>query len=119
MIRLATMTGSIVRPTMLRSFCAGAEDGMIYGTVKWFDAVKGFGFIIPDSGDRDVFVHQTQVHADGFRSLADGEKVRFRVESGDDGRERAVGVTAEDGGFVMGAPRPNRDQNDWADAEKW
>jgi cold shock CspA family protein len=99
--------------------CSAPEDDLVFGTVKWFDAVKGFGFIIPDSGDRDVFVHQTQIHADGFRSLADGEKVRFRVEAGDDGRERAVGVTSEDGGFVAGAPRPNRNQNDWADAEKW
>ena len=87
----------------IRTMMCSAPEDVVFGTVKWFDAVKGFGFIIPDSGDRDVFVHQTQIHADGF-ALADGEKVRFRVEAGDDGRERAVGVTAEDGGFVAGAP---------------
>ena len=51
------------------------SDEKILGTVKWFSDRKGFGFITPASGGPDVFVHQTEIHAPGFRSLADGEEV--------------------------------------------
>ena len=51
---------------------------MANGTVKWFNDKKGFGFISQDNGD-DVFVHQTSIQGDGFRTLTEGEKVEFEV----------------------------------------
>ncbi|RWH90174.1 MAG: cold-shock protein [Mesorhizobium sp.] len=53
---------------------------MATGTVKWFNATKGFGFIQPDSGGTDVFVHISAVERAGLRSLADGQKVSYEVE---------------------------------------
>ncbi len=52
------------------------------GTVKWFNDAKGFGFITPEDGSKDVFVHHTAIAASGFRSLAEGERVEFEVEQG-------------------------------------
>lgn len=75
------------------------------GTVKWFNVTKGFGFITPDEGGEDLFVHQTAIQADGFRSLADGEQVEFFIETGSDGRQKAVNVCAPGGVNVKGAPR--------------
>ncbi|CAK9870777.1 unnamed protein product [Sphagnum jensenii] len=73
------------------------------GTVKWFNSSKGFGFITPDDGGEDLFVHQTSIHAEGFRSLREGESVEFSVESSDDGRTKALDVTGPGGTFVQGA----------------
>ena len=58
-------------------------------TVKWFNATKGFGFIQPDSGGKDVFVHISAVERAGLTGLADNQKVTFDIESGRDGRESA------------------------------
>ncbi len=55
------------------------------GTVKWFNDAKGFGFIAPEDGGKDVFVHQTAIASGGFRSLAEGDKVEFEVEQGTKG----------------------------------
>ena len=55
--------------------CGSAGD-VVSGTVKWFDVSKGYGFITPSEGGKDIFVHQTEIHAPGFRSLADGEEVK-------------------------------------------
>jgi cold shock protein len=52
------------------------------GTVKWFNDQKGFGFITPDDGGKDCFVHHTAIQADGFRSLAEGDKVEFTITQG-------------------------------------
>lgn len=52
------------------------------GTVKWFNDAKGFGFITPENGEKDCFVHHTAIKADGFRSLAEGERVEFDIVQG-------------------------------------
>uniref|UniRef100_A0A804P4P3 CSD domain-containing protein n=1 Tax=Zea mays TaxID=4577 RepID=A0A804P4P3_MAIZE len=72
------------------------------GTVKWFNDTKGFGFISPEDGSEDLFVHQSSIKSEGFRSLAEGEEVEFSVSEGDDGRTKAVDVTGPDGSFVRG-----------------
>ncbi len=55
------------------------------GTVKWFNDAKGFGFITPDNGQKDCFVHHSAIQAQGFRSLAEGERVEFEVVEGKKG----------------------------------
>jgi CspA family cold shock protein len=62
---------------------------MANGTVKWFNATKGFGFIEPEGGSKDVFVHISAVERSGLTGLKDGQKVTFDVQSGRDGRESA------------------------------
>ena len=62
---------------------------MATGTVKWFNDAKGFGFITPDGGGKDVFVNPTAIQAEGFRSLAEGQKVEFDVQQGPKGPQAA------------------------------
>ena len=64
---------------------------MATGTVKWFSDEKGFGFITPDVGSRDLFVHHSSIQADGYRSLAEGAKVSYEEEAGPKG-PKAVNV---------------------------
>ncbi len=58
---------------------------MATGTVKWFNESKGFGFIAPSDGSKDVFVHFSAIVGDGFRTLAEGQTVSFEVENGPKG----------------------------------
>lgn len=60
---------------------------MATGTVKWFNEKKGFGFIVPDEGGKDLFVHHTNIATEGFRTLQDGQKVQYEVAEGQKGPE--------------------------------
>ena len=66
---------------------------MITGTVKWFNESKGFGFITPADGSKDVFVHFSAIQCSGFKTLAEGQQVSFEVEQGQKGPS-AVNVKA-------------------------
>jgi cold shock protein len=78
----------------LRSFRMKKEvNSMTQGTVKWFNAEKGFGFISPDGGAQDVFVHHSEIQSEGYRSLDENQRVEFEIAQGAKGPQ-AVGVTA-------------------------
>ena len=66
---------------------------MAQGTVKWFNAEKGFGFIAPSDGGADVFVHYSEIQGNGFRSLEENQQVEFEVGQGQKGPQ-AMGVRA-------------------------
>ena len=62
---------------------------MTTGTVKWFNADKGFGFITPEDGGKDLFVHHSAIDGDGYRSLDEGEKVSYETQPSDKGPKAA------------------------------
>ena len=63
------------------------------GTVKWFNATKGFGFIQPDNGDADAFVHISAVERAGLRGLAEGQRVQYELTRGRNGKTSAENLT--------------------------
>ncbi|CAL6396000.1 unnamed protein product [Bathycoccus prasinos] len=75
------------------------------GVVKWFNASKGFGFIIPDDGSEEIFVHQSHLKAEGFRSLRESEKVEYDVDATEGEKTKAINVTGPDGSNVLGSKR--------------
>ncbi len=66
---------------------------MATGTVKWFNAAKGFGFIQPEDGSKDVFLHVSAVESAGLQSPDDGQKIQYELESGRDGRSSAGSIS--------------------------
>jgi len=68
---------------------------MANGSVKWFNSTKGFGFIEPENGGKDIFVHISAVERAGLTGLNDGQKLSFDVERGRDGRESAANLVVQ------------------------
>jgi cold shock protein len=68
------------------------DDAMAEGTVKWFNPQKGYGFIQPDDGSKDVFVHISSVERAGLSSLSEGQKVSFDLERGQQGKMAAINL---------------------------
>ena len=64
----------------------------VRGVVKWFDPTKGYGFIAPEDGGKDIFVHISAVERAGIRQLNDGQAVSFEIEAGRDGRQSATNL---------------------------
>ncbi len=73
------------------------ENSMTIGTVKWFNTVKGFGFIQPDEGGNDAFVHISAVERAGMSSLTEGQRVEYELVRGKNGKMAAEDLKAADG----------------------
>ena len=85
------------------------------GSVKWFNQRKGFGFIMPDEGGSDVFVHVTAVQAAGLDTLADGQRIVYELGQGKDGREIAANLKPLDAAADQDAPTNQEGQDTTGD----
>jgi len=110
LLRFATARAHALTPKGLPAMAAAQTYARAFGSrrgsVKFFNAERGFGFILSD--DEDIFVHYTGIESSGgFRSLADGEEVEFDTEKDHSGKTRAVRVTGPNGAPVKGTQRQN------------
>jgi len=91
----AICSPAIERDTATDARNREGETSMAKGTVKWFNPTKGYGFIAPDSGGKDVFVHISAVQKAGLRTLNEGQKVGFEIEQQQNGRAAAVNLAPD------------------------
>jgi CspA family cold shock protein len=75
---------------------------MLTGIVKWFNNAKGYGFILPDEGNTDVFAHYSAINMEGYKTLKAGQSVRFEVEAGPKGMH-AIAIEALEAAAVLGS----------------
>jgi CspA family cold shock protein len=81
------MRAAFAPPLPVHEWQKEVLSNMAQGTVKWFNDQKGYGFITPDEGGKDVFVHHSSIAGDGFKTLAEGARVEFEVAEGQKGPE--------------------------------
>jgi len=105
----------VVRSALFSTTDSESPGEKFKGTVKWFDAKKGFGFLCPNDGTNDVFVHHSAIYSQGFRTLGDGEEVEFEIFEEENGRLKAFNVTGPEGAYVQGAPRPPQGGGGYSD----
>jgi len=95
-LRSCTIGGRLEASRGVAAHRQKGSASMPQGTVKWFNPTKGYGFIAPDTGGKDVFVHISAVQKAGLRSLSEGQKVGFEVEQQQNGRTAAVNLSQSD-----------------------